>query len=103
MIKETGAHGWMADFAESLPLESVLFNTSISPVDYHNIYTTEWAKLNWEAIVEAGREKDGTFFQSSNFYALLPAVSNLLFAIWILKESNIFHFVLDWRPTAIME
>lgn len=52
MVSFAGASGWMADFAEYLPFDAVLHNTSISAAAFHNLYPQEWAKLNYEASQE---------------------------------------------------
>lgn len=70
VIKEelinTGSDGWMADFGEALPYDAVLYSGE-SPVTYHNKYPVEWAKVNREAIQEAGRGNDIVFFSRSGF------------------------------------
>lgn len=62
----TGASGWMADFGEGLPYDAVLYSGE-SAASYHNRYAEEWAALNREAIREAGREEELTFFTRSGF------------------------------------
>ena len=44
--------GWMCDFGESVPLDSVLFDGS-KPTHYHTHYPLAWAKLNEDAITSA--------------------------------------------------
>lgn len=51
MVKEAKAGGWMHDFGEYLPLDSVLFDGS-DPVEYHNRYPGDWAKVVREALDE---------------------------------------------------
>ncbi len=79
VIKEellgNGASGWMADFGEGLPYDSVLYSGA-DPRSYHNRYAEEWAEVNREAIREAGREKDVVFFNRSG-YTGSPAESTL--------------------------
>ncbi|CAA9400699.1 MAG: GH31 [uncultured Rubrobacteraceae bacterium] len=79
VIKEellgNGASGWMADFGEGLPYDSVLYSGA-DPRSYHNRYAEEWAEVNREAIREAGREKDVVFFNRSG-YTRSPAESTL--------------------------
>ena len=53
-----------ADFGEWLPLDSVLYS-GVSPEIYHNLYPVIWAKLNREAIQEAGMEGKIVFFTRS--------------------------------------
>ncbi len=61
-----GFSGWMADFAEWLPLDAELYS-GISPLVYHNQYPVDWARLNREAIREAGMEDEIIFFSRSGF------------------------------------
>ena len=61
---DQGLSGWMADYGEWLPLDAVLFSGE-DAFDYHNQYTVDWARLNREAIQEAGREGDIVFFTRS--------------------------------------
>jgi alpha-glucosidase len=70
----TGAAGWMADFGEALPYDAVLFEGS--PEQYHNRYPEEWAKLNREAIQEAGLDNKIVFFSRSG-YTTSPGKSTL--------------------------
>ncbi|MCB1138047.1 MAG: alpha-glucosidase [Leptospiraceae bacterium] len=60
-----GSAGWMADFGEALPFDAVLYSGE-SPETYHNRYPEVWARINREAIQEAGRE-DIVFFSRSGF------------------------------------
>jgi alpha-glucosidase len=50
---DLGADGWMADFAEWLPHDAVLFSGE-DPMLHHNRYPVEWAKLNKELMDEHG-------------------------------------------------
>jgi alpha-glucosidase len=61
---DQGLSGWMADYAEWLPADAVLYN-GMKALDYHNQYAVDWARLNREAIQEAGREGDFVFFTRS--------------------------------------
>lgn len=56
-----GQSGWMADFAEAMPFDVTLKNGE-SPMIYHNKYPEEWAKINREAIEEAGFDDSIVFF-----------------------------------------
>lgn len=62
----SGASGWMADYAEGLPYDAVLFSGA-DPRSYHNRYAEEWAEVNREAIREAGREDEIVFFNRSGY------------------------------------
>ena len=56
----------MADFAEALPYDAVLFSGE-SPKDYHNKYTEVWMQINREAIEESGYGDEMVFFARSGF------------------------------------
>jgi alpha-glucosidase len=65
MIREQmldiGASGWMADYGEALPFDSVLYSGE-DPAVYHNRYPEAWARLNREVLAEEGLEGDAVFF-----------------------------------------
>ena len=77
-IEQLGVAGWMADFGEGLPYDAVL-SSGESAAGYHNRYAEEWARLNREAIREAGHEEDTVFFSRSG-YTRSPRYSTLF---WI--------------------
>ncbi len=64
-ISQTKVKGWMADFGEALPFDSRLKNANASR--YHNVYPEEWARLNREALEEAGVWDDALIFSRSAF------------------------------------
>lgn len=82
IIKENliggGVSGWMADFGEGLPYDAALYSGE-SPKEFHNRYAEEWAKVNREAIREAGREDDIVFFSRSG-YTKSPGYATLFWA-----------------------
>ena len=53
-----GLSGWMADFGEYLPTDSIVYGGDAEKL--HNKWPTLWAKCNLDAIKEAG--KDGEIF-----------------------------------------
>ncbi len=61
-----GLSGWMADFAEWLPFDCKL-HSGQDPKDYHNRFAADWAKVNREAIEEAGKLGEVAFFSRSGF------------------------------------
>lgn len=65
LIKENmigiGMSGWMADFGEYLPVDSVLWSGE-DPAAVHNTWPARWAKLNREAIEECGKQDEVFFF-----------------------------------------
>jgi alpha-glucosidase len=75
LIDQAGASGWMADFGEALPFNAVLASGE-SPDAWHNRYPEEWARVNREAIEEAGQGNDAVFFNRSG-YTRSPGISTL--------------------------
>ena len=70
-----GMKGWMADFGEALP-HNIVLKSGIDPLEYHNKYLEDWARLNQEVIQEAGLEGEAVVFlrnaaQKSPTYAPL--------------------------------
>lgn len=61
-----GLKGWMADYAEALPYDAHL-HSGESAASYHNKYAEEWARLNGEAIAEAGLDDEIVYFSRSAF------------------------------------
>jgi len=70
-----GVAGWMADYGEYLPSDAVL-DSGIDPTSYHNRYPVEWARLNGEAMQEAGKEEEALYFSRSGFTGS-PATTRL--------------------------
>jgi sulfoquinovosidase len=66
LIAKAGASGWMADFAEAMPFDAKL-SDGMDPMTWHNRYTEEWARVNREAIEEAGLSDEGVCFHRSAF------------------------------------
>jgi alpha-glucosidase len=49
----TGVCGWMCDFGEAIPLDAAL-SSDADPHKYHSLYPDVWARLNTDAIRDAG-------------------------------------------------
>ena len=64
---DLGMSGWMADFGEYLPADCVLHDGD--PAKLHNAWPVMWARLNREAIEEAGRG-DAFFFSRSGYVGI---------------------------------
>jgi alpha-glucosidase len=60
-----GFRGWMADFGEALPFDSLLDSGALGD-SYHNQYPVDYAGLNREALDESD-EDDGVFFTRSGY------------------------------------
>jgi alpha-glucosidase len=71
IIKENmigiGLDGWMADYGEYLPPGAVLASGE-SWDQVHNPYPALWAQVNWEAVQEAGKEKEIFFFMRAGYH-----------------------------------
>lgn len=61
-----GLSGWMADFGEYLPTDCVLFSKE-NPEIVHNTWPAKWAKINREAVEEAGKLGEIMFFTRAGF------------------------------------
>ena len=61
-----GMAGWMADFGEHLPVDSVLHG-GLDGLLAHNEYPVLWAKANAEAIRESGKDGQISFFMRSGW------------------------------------
>ena len=61
-----GLAGWMADFGEYLPTDCVLYSGEDAEL-VHNTWPARWAKLNREAVEEAGKLGEIFFFTRAGF------------------------------------
>ncbi len=75
LIGAAGASGWMNDFGEALMFDARLHDGG-DPMTWHNRYPEEWAQVSREAIEEAGRGNDITFFDRSGF-TMSPGIATL--------------------------
>ncbi len=72
---EQGISGWMADFGEYIPTDGVL-HSGESPLTYHNRYPEDWARINHEAVKEAGMEDEVIFFMRSTSSGAIKYMSS---------------------------
>jgi alpha-glucosidase len=63
---DIGVDGYMADFGEYLPVDSVLYSGEDAK-DLHNIWPYLWAKYNKEAVEESERADEIFFFTRSGY------------------------------------
>ncbi|MDK2823903.1 MAG: sulfoquinovosidase [Clostridia bacterium] len=81
IIKENmigiGLSGWMCDFGEYLPTDAVLYSGE-SAEAFHNKYPAEWARVNREAVEEAGKVNEVTFFTRAGY----TGTSRYSFIMW---------------------
>jgi len=66
----------MADFAEYLPQDAVLYDDQTTGQTGHNDMPRLWAKVNRKAVEGVGRWEDTVFFMRSGFVRS-PAYSRL--------------------------
>ncbi|WP_392558887.1 alpha-glucosidase [Orbus mooreae] len=64
---DLGISGWMADFGEYLPTDNIYLSNGVDAKLMHNAWPTLWAKVNAEAIAEAGKTDDVTFFMRAGY------------------------------------
>ena len=80
IIKENmidfGFSGWMADFGEYLPTDCVLHSGENAEI-VHNTWPARWAKINREAIEEAGKSGEIMFFTRAGFSGT-PSASTMM-------------------------
>jgi alpha-glucosidase len=74
---QLGARGWMADYAEWMPVDDAVLASGDDPALWHNRYAVEWARLNHEAISEAGLLDEVVLFSRSGHLGSPPVVDVL--------------------------
>lgn len=65
-LVDFGLAGWMADFGEYLPTDAVLHDGTPAMLA-HNQWPAIWARINREAVEEAGLSGEVTFFMRAGF------------------------------------
>lgn len=63
---EFGLDGWMADFGEYLPTDTVMHN-GVDAEIMHNAWPALWAKCNYDALVETGKLGEILFFMRAGY------------------------------------
>ncbi len=81
-----GLAGWMADFGEYVPTDGVL-QSGESAETYHNKYPVIWAKVNYEAVKEAGKLGEVIFFTRSGY----TGVSRYTTLAWVGDQLVSWH------------
>ena len=72
-----GLSGWMADYGEYLPIDTVL-HSGESPETFHNRYPVIFAKANYEAVKEANKLGEIVFFTRAGY----SNVSRYTTSVW---------------------
>ncbi len=63
---DLGLSGWMADFGEYLPTDAVISDPR-SAEYLHNLWPDLWARCNYEAVCERGKENEIFIFNRAGF------------------------------------
>ncbi len=59
---DIGIDGWMADFAEYLPVDDVKLHSGNDALLEHNNWPVLWARCNYDALVKAGKLGEAVYF-----------------------------------------
>ena len=92
---DLGLSGWMADFGEYLPTDAVLFSGEDAEL-VHNTWPARWAKLNREAVEEAGKLGEIMFFTRAG-YSETPKYSTMM---W--NGDNHVDFSIDYGLPSVI-
>ena len=65
-LLDLGIGGWMADFGEYVPVDAVFHNGKTGR-EMHNLLPVLFAKVNREAVEEAGKLNEVVFFMRAGF------------------------------------
>lgn len=87
-VTEVGLDGWMADFAEWLPIDAVLADGSDAAA-FHNRYPREWQHLTREVMDELRPDGDWLMFARSGW----TGVQGSAMIHWMGDQEA------DWLPT----
>ena len=69
-----GARGWMADYAEWMPVDDVVLASGEDPALVHNRYPIMWQQLNERVIEEAGLADEAIAFIAQAGWARSPTL-----------------------------
>lgn len=78
---DIGIDGWMADFAEWLPVDA-LMHDGTPGWQAHNRYPLEWQRANVEALEAARPDGNWTFFVRSGWASLAGATTGIAPTMW---------------------
>jgi alpha-glucosidase len=95
MVRDIGFDGWMADFAEWLPIESTLFDGSDARA-YHNRYPEAWHRLSREVMDQQRPTGDWVVFTRSGWTGQ-QAVAQV---VWCGDQEATFE-ASDGLPTVV--
>ncbi|KEY58598.1 alpha-xylosidase [Serratia sp. DD3] len=81
-----GLDGWMGDFGEYLPTDCSLYNGVSAEIE-HNKWPYRWAKIQHEAIEEAGKTDDILFFMRAG----ATGIQGYCHTLWAGDQSVIWE------------
>lgn len=90
-VADLGIDGWMADFAEWLPVEAVMHSGETGWAA-HNRYPLDWQRANREAFDRARPDGDYTFFARSGWASVNGGSAGLTPTMWGGDQDT------DWAP-----
>jgi alpha-glucosidase len=95
IVQTHNVDGWMADFSEYNPLDSVLFDGS-DPKGYHNLYPAEWQRMTREVMDEVRPDGDWVLFARAG-YTGVQAVAQIH---W-MHDQEVDFSQTDGLPTVV--
>ncbi len=93
-----GSRGWMADFAEWMPVDDTALASGEDAALVHNRYPELWQQVNRDALVEAGVVDDSVVFFRSGHLGSPPLVD----VLWAGDQRTSFQDD-DGLPTVLPE
>lgn len=98
-IEDLGIDGWMADFAEWLPVETTLANGQ-DPWTFHNPYPVAWQQANRDAFQQARPDGNWSFFVRSGWASVNGGTGGVAPLFWAGDQNTNWAYD-DGFPTII--
>lgn len=99
-IDELNIDGWMADFAEWLPLNARFYSQE-SPWRVHNLYPIWWQEVNRQAFEQARQGSDNwTYFARSGWASARGGTPGIAPTLWGGDQNTDWTFT-DGLPTIV--
>jgi alpha-glucosidase (family GH31 glycosyl hydrolase) len=93
---ELGARGWMADYAEWMPVDDAVLASGEDPALVHNRYPVMWQALNERVLAETGLAGEAIAFYRSGWMGSQPHTR----VVWAGDQDTSFD-VHDGLPTIL--
>jgi alpha-glucosidase len=98
-ITDLGVDGWMADFAEWLPVDTNL-DSGQDPWTFHNPYPLAWQRANREAFEDARPDGNWAFFVRSGWASVNGGTGGLAPLFWGGDQNTNWEYD-DGFPTIV--